>query len=89
MTSVKSKLKASVQAAKSEAAKSQVVSKSGANEPQPKPRTTARTPKPAGQAASPTAAKSTAGQRLAALFDPVDQPAASAGKLFPTRVWPD
>jgi hypothetical protein len=66
MTSVKSKLKTSVQAAKT-----QIGAKSAPDQV-PKPK-----------------AKPKADHRLDAVLTPAGTPTASAGELFPARVWPD
>jgi hypothetical protein len=88
MTSVKSKLTTSVQAAKS-----QIGTKSapdGAPEPQAKPKAANREPKPPVAApAAKNVTKPKAGHRLDAVLEPTGAPAASAGELFPARVWPD
>lgn len=88
MTSVKSKLKTSVQAAKS-----QIGTKSApddAPEPKAKSKVANREPKP--PVAAPVAKdviKPKSGHRLDAVLEPTGVPAASAGELFPARVWPD
>jgi hypothetical protein len=90
MTSVKSKLKTSVQAAKS-----QIGTKAAADEahaPKTKPKTAQRKPKsPAPQSTHKGEAQPQPkpGHRLAVVLEPTGAPAASAGDLFPSRVWPD
>jgi hypothetical protein len=88
MTSVKSKLKTSVQAAKSQIGTTSAPD--AAPEPKAKQKVANHKPKRAGASSAAKAeAKPKAGQRLAVAVESAGAPAASAGDLFPARVWPD
>ncbi|MDX5930140.1 hypothetical protein [Acidiphilium acidophilum] len=100
MTTVKSRLATSVRAAKS-----QIDTKSAPDEtpePKTKPKAASRKPKQTAPKTEPKAMPKTAHEpahkseprpkarhRLAAVLEPAGAPAASAGELFPARVWPD
>jgi len=92
MASVKSKLKTSVQAAKS-----QIGTKAAADEargPKSKPKAATRKPKPPvvkseTKSVAKSPAKPRTDHRLAVILEPAGAPETSAGELFPARVWPD
>lgn len=92
MTTVKSKLATSVRAAKSQIGTESAPDET--HEPKTKPKAAGRKPKqPAQKTAHEPEHKSEhkpkPGHRLAVVLEPASAPAASAGELFPARVWPD